>query len=146
MSAIEKVIDKYIEEFPNRWNKQKYLWEAVAHFQKYWDIEATDFALMFEKATEKTNDYLNNNHLLEANGFRPRKNIIKLAKMDGKSVQNMFITLYDESIDMFVRVEKFINDWDELAKRSKSKMRVYQELVDVSIYISLLCIRKQQKN
>ena len=40
-------VEKYSEEFLNRWSAQRHLWVDVKHFQRYWDIDAADFSGMF---------------------------------------------------------------------------------------------------
>ena len=94
-------IKEYKKIFPQRWKDEKYKWEAIEHFKKYWDIHAEDFATMFAKATEKTF-----NLLASAKNF-PRGMIIEFAKADSEAVRVMFSNLYDENIALVERVEKF---------------------------------------
>lgn len=94
-------IEEYKKVFTKRWEDEKYKWDALEHFRKYWDIHAKDFATMFAKATEKTF-----NLLASAKTF-PRGMIIELAKVDNEAVRVMFSNLYDENIALVERVEKF---------------------------------------
>ncbi len=48
----------YKEHFPIGWSEEKYKWEAVKHFQDFWDINASDFVDMFVQATSKTYNLL----------------------------------------------------------------------------------------
>ena len=54
---IYPVIEGYKKYFPEHWKNEKYKWEAVKHFQDNWDINAEDFGLMFERATNKTKKF-----------------------------------------------------------------------------------------
>ena len=94
-------IKEYKKIFIQRWNDEKYKWEAIEHFKKHWDIHAEDFATMFSKATEKTF-----NLLASAKTF-PRGMIVEFAKVDNEAVRVMFSNLYDENIALVERVEKF---------------------------------------
>ena len=47
-------IKEYKKVFVQRWEDEKFKWEAIEHFNKHWDIYSEDFATMFAKATEKT--------------------------------------------------------------------------------------------
>ncbi len=94
-------IEEYKKVFVQRWEDEKYKWDAIEHFNKHWDIHAEDFATMFAKATEKTF-----NLLASAKTF-PRGMIIEFAKADNEAVRVMFSNLYDENIALVERVEKF---------------------------------------
>ena len=38
------ILSAYKQHFPKHWEDEKYKWEAVQHFQNYWNIYAEDFA------------------------------------------------------------------------------------------------------
>lgn len=98
---LKAVITAYKNYFPKYWRNEKFKWEAVKHFQAHWDINAHDFAQMFDKATEKTTS------LLAANYFYPKKMILSFAKADTEATRAMFINLFDETKDLAERVEQF---------------------------------------
>ena len=37
------ILSAYKQHFPKHWEDEKYKWEAVQHFQNYWNIYAEDF-------------------------------------------------------------------------------------------------------
>ena len=94
-------IKEYKKVFLQRWEGEKFKWDAIEHFNKHWDIHAEDFTTMFAKATEKTL------FLLDFAKAFPRKMIIEFAKADKEAVRVMFSGLYDENIALVDRVEKF---------------------------------------
>ena len=94
-------IKEYKKVFLQRWEGEKFKWDAIEHFNKHWDIHAEDFTTMFAKATEKTL------FLLDFAKTFPRKMIIEFAKADKEAVRVMFSGLYDENIALVDRVEKF---------------------------------------
>lgn len=101
LEKLKPILTGYKTYFPEHWDDEKYKWEAVGHFQKYWNIEAEDFSEMFRKATEKTYNLL-------ASGYAyPRRMIINLAKKDDEAVRQMFRGLADESRNLAERVDAF---------------------------------------
>ena len=41
---LNNILIDYKKDFKsNHWNNEKYKWEAVEHFQKNWDINASNF-------------------------------------------------------------------------------------------------------
>ena len=97
---LKAVITAYKNYFPKYWRNEKFKWEAVKHFQAHWDINAHDFAQMFDKATEKTISLLADIY------FYPIKMILSFAKADTEATRAMFINLFDETKDLAERVEK----------------------------------------
>ena len=127
------VLEGYKKYFPKHWKDERYKWEAVSCFQKYWDIHAEDFTAMFKKATQRTFNLL-------ASGFAyPRATLIEMAKADPEAVRGMFIALYDESQDLSQRVDNFIAAAEDIRVKNdpgdwKSH---YQSTNSVSTYLWL---------
>ena len=101
VDKLKQVLDRYKEYFPNHWNDEKYKWEAVKHFQDHWNIEAEDFAEMFKQATGKTFN------LLSSGYSYPKGMIYNFAKADSETTRSMFRKLFDETVDLDVRVDEF---------------------------------------
>ena len=106
---IQDAIEQYkhkLRDDPSYWDGkpgsfgEKYKWEAIAHFQKNWDIDAPDFAEMFKESTAKTRN------LLDSIGF-PRAMMLDFASIQPKQVEEMFRNLLDENIDLKQRVDNF---------------------------------------
>lgn len=98
---LRPILDAYKASFPTHWMDEKYKWEAVWHFQKYWNIDAPDFGGMFKQATDKT-------HNLLASGYAyPRGMIQDFAVRDEEAVRQMFRDLFDESRQLGQRVDAF---------------------------------------
>ena len=98
---LKLVLDGYKTYFPSHWNDEKYKWEAIKHFQDHWNIEAEDFAEMFKKATGKTFN------LLSSGYSYPKGMIYNFAKADPETTRSMFRKLFDETVDLAVRVDEF---------------------------------------
>lgn len=104
MINLEKfapILAGYKQYLPSHWDDEKYKWEAVKHFQTYWNLQAENFGDMFKKATERTFNLL-------ASGYAyPRQMICNFAKADDDATRQMFVDLADETRDLAERVEAF---------------------------------------
>lgn len=99
---LHRILIEYKNVFKSEWwPKEKYKWEAVKCFKDNWDINDEDFAGMLRKALAKTS-----NLLASTNNF-PRQMLIQFAEQEPKSVQNMFIDLFDETKDIYERINRF---------------------------------------
>ncbi len=130
---LQPMIEGYKEYFPEHWEDEKYKWEAVKHFQAYWDIDALNFGSMFEKATEKTSN------LLTLGRVFSRGMIICFANADDEATRQMFRNLFDESQDLGDRVEKFLKDSDEMREKydDGTWKNHYQNTAAISTYLWL---------
>lgn len=101
-SKLADVLVAYKKDFvSNQWDNEKYKWEAVKWFQDNWDVNATDFAEMLNRSLDKTS-----NLLASINNY-PKGMIVEFAKTTPEEVRAMFIALFDESKDVFERIDAF---------------------------------------
>lgn len=99
---LENVLEKYKQDFVSRqWGEEKYKWQAVKCFQDNWDVNASDFADMLTRSLSRTY-----NLLASMNNF-PAQMIIRFAKAAPEEVRSMFILLFDESKDVYERMDIF---------------------------------------
>ena len=99
---LSAVLSAYKEYFPKHWKDERYKWEAIAHFQKHWEINALNFSDMFMTATDKTFNLLAN-----MNNY-PRGMIKSFSAADPEAVRAMFLHLFDESKKLAERIEQFM--------------------------------------
>ena len=130
---LRDVLVQYKKDFISRqWKEEKYKWEAVKWFQDHWDVNASDFSAMLESALEKTY-----NLLASANNF-PKGMIIVLAKAAPEEVRAMFIALFDESKDVFDRMNAFkLQSGVILEKYGNGAVQHYQYENAISTYLWL---------
>ncbi len=129
-----QIINEYKNYFPAHWEDEKYKWQAVKHFQDNWDINAENFGEMFKKATDKTSNLL-------ASGYAyPRGMILEFAKADDEATRNMFVNLFDENLDLSLRIETFINTSEEIRAKydNGTWKKHYQNTNSVSTYLWLM--------
>ena len=100
---LSAIIVAYKKYFPSHWKDEMYKWEAVQHFQKYWDVNAQNFLDMFMEATDKTYNLLAN-----MNNY-PRGMIKSFSTVDPEAVRSMFIQLFDESRELSERIDHFMS-------------------------------------
>ena len=101
-SKLADVLVAYKQNFVSKqWGDEKYKWEAVKWFQDNWDVNAPDFAEMLNRSLDKTFN------LLAANNNFPKGMIVGFAKSAPEEVRAMFIALFDESKDVFERLDAF---------------------------------------
>lgn len=136
LEKLQNALVEYKKIFNERWQGEKYKWEAVEWFQDHWDINANDFADMFAKATEKTA-----NLLASMNNF-PRKMMIQYAQDDAEAVRAMFINLYDESKDVTEHILQFQSSAQDLCDRLSPGYQHYQRPMAITVY---LCLKYPQK-
>ena len=99
---LKDVLAHYKQNFVStQWGNEKYKWEAVKWFQDNWDVNAPDFAEMLNRSLDKTFN------LLAANNNFPKGMIVGFAKSAPEEVRAMFIALFDESKDVFERLDAF---------------------------------------
>lgn len=99
---LKDVLAHYKQSFVStQWGNEKYKWEAVKWFQDNWDVNASDFPEMLSRSLDKTFN------LLASNNNFPKGMIVGFAKAAPEEVRAMFIALFDESQDVFERMNAF---------------------------------------
>ncbi len=132
-SILEKVLAKYKQDFVlTQWENENYKWKAVKQFQDNWDVNAFDFPEMLSRSLEKTY-----NLLASANNF-PKVMMSEFAKAAPEEVRAMFIALFDESRDVFERMDEFKHQSSVLlGKYGNGAAQHYQYENAISTYLWL---------
>ena len=128
-NKLQEVITGYKKYFPEKIQYEIYKWKAVKRFQDTWDINATDFGKMFEKATALHGNLLSSRHHF------PRGVIIDFCKSDPETVRNMFRFLFDESKPLFNRINAFISQSKNLLDKYLPGKVHFQDINSISIYL-----------
>ena len=99
---LKEALVQYEKDFlPKHWENEKYKWEAVKCFQDNWDVNAEDFADMLSRSLSKTY-----NLLASMNNF-PARMITVFAKTAPEEVRAMYIDLFDETKEVYERINAF---------------------------------------
>ena len=128
-SAVAAYKKRFVQ---TQWPDEKYKWEAVKCFQVNWDVHSDDFAGMLTKALSQTG-----NLLASVNNF-PARMITKFAEIAQEEVRAMFIELYDESKEVYERINHFKQKSNSLLERyGNGAAQHYQYENAVSTYLWL---------
>ena len=111
---LSQAIVEYKKQFEKWWPDERFKWEAVKYFQENWDIDAEDFHEMIAQTLNKPNIYAG--LLASANNF-PAAYLLVTSEKDPEAVRKMFIDLYDESADIWERIENFKSTAEMLRKK-----------------------------
>lgn len=130
---LRVALNEYKKRFVQaQWPDEKYKWEAIKCFQVNWDINSDDFAGMLTKALSRTG-----NLLASVNHF-PARMITKFAEIAQEEVRAMFIQLFDESQDVYERIDCFKQKSNRLLERyGNGAAQHYQYENAISIYLWL---------
>lgn len=127
-NTIKDLISRYKHDFDKINEQERYKWEAVKHYKDNWNINASDFAGMLEKAFAKTYN------LLAAGQYYARKMLVGISKEHPEEVRSLFKILYNESLPLENRFDDFRAGFDEFV--SKREISHYQDLHAVSVYLT----------
>lgn len=130
---LKEALVSYKRDFAQKlWPNEKYKWQAVKCFQLNWDVNATDFAEMLKKSLSATA-----NLLASVNNF-PARMIQKFAEIVPEEVRAMFIELFDESKDVYERINSFKLKSSLLLERyGNGAAQHYQNENSISTYLWL---------
>lgn len=130
-TAFAEYLIDYKRDFVEvTWPDEKYKWQAVQHFQDHWDVTAENFAVMLDHALAKTGNLL-------ASAARFPRRMIKLgAEADPDQVRAMFVDLFDETKDLFERVDAFKQASGELFDLNGGRSH-FQDENSISTYLWL---------
>lgn len=111
---------------------EAYKWHAITHFQKHWDLEASDFADMFLNAFKQKGNLMYQNSW----GY-----IKKAVTNFPDEVRAMFRGLYDESTPLQQRMETFQEKAEALLPKvkqatGKKKLKAQQDERTLSVYLA----------
>lgn len=136
---LELVLKNYIAKFDlmnDEEHNETYKWVAVEHFRKNWDIDATNFAMMFKEAVSKTANLIDNNKVL------PTVGIVRLAKREPEAIREIFRHLFTKDNGILLErqenIEKFVLDTNELLEKHENGNSKYvQDRRTAIAYLSL---------
>ena len=132
---LKEVVKLYKEQFPQWWIDEKFKWQAIKYFRDNWDIDAVDLSEMIDRALDNSDVYYG--LFTSVNRF-PVKMIKGFAGKDPETVRQMFVDLFDESKDVYYRIEQFKIKANELNERFSEKGKNhYQDENCITTYLWL---------
>lgn len=112
---IEKKINEYVVKYSKYilrnsefYKKDEgYKYQAVATFQKHFDLDAKNFAEMLEQSLADTHN------LVQSGQYFPLKMLLKYVKQDPKFVQREFVGLFSGDKNIYENIDTFLDHFEE---------------------------------
>lgn len=147
---IELLLEQYIKSFDELnspdGNDEGYKWRAESCFTAHWDIDATDFPLMFKESMKQMKNLIDNSAVQPIGGI----NFLLKQKDEIEFVRECFRELYspndsDSDVDLLQnRIEAFREKINaKISRYSKDKSSYMQTFSSVLYYV---CLRYPDKN
>lgn len=130
---FQEALGQYKKAFPEyEWSNEKFKWEAVKCFQDNWDVNAEDFPGMLRNSLAQTYN------LLASRMNYPAATIEEFADKYPEEVRAMFIDLFDESKEVYQRMDSFKKKSAEILGRMQwNNAQHYQYENPMSVYLWL---------
>ncbi|MEL6721561.1 MAG: hypothetical protein AAFO82_03855 [Bacteroidota bacterium] len=116
LKKIQEHIATYKKYLAQTSNTNLHKWESQQIWQDNWDIDARDFAEMYDQSLENTTT----RRIWNRENYAPKKMMLAFAKMQPHFVYSMFQELFNEDKDIGNRVDRFVFYCDELLKEYKA--------------------------
>lgn len=119
-----KKIQHYIEQYRqilqrNRSYREEYKWESQKIFQDNWDIDAPDFAQMYNQSLQNSET----RRLWKGQNFFPKERMLDFIRFQPEFARRMFRDLFDESKSIASRKSRFLFGCDTLLQDYKAAHR-----------------------
>ena len=131
IDKLNKVINTYKKSFNIWFPEEVYKWKARKTYKEKWNLESNDILNMI------TQSFSDAGNLLMSNMYFPFGMIKGFAEKEPETVRSMFFNLYDETVDLLMRIKSFINTSNELlTKYWDPGKNHYQDLHAISVYLA----------
>jgi len=140
LKKIKKAIEvykKFLKTHPDQ--RELFSWESQNIFQKNWDIEAPDFAKMYDESLQNSQT----RRWWTGDNFKPKARILEFIKQNSDFVRFMFKALFDETTTIENRISKFqfgcevmMQDYKEDHPTSIENNHYHLENHVISMYLS----------
>lgn len=131
IEKLNRIVNVYKKSFDIWFPDEIYKWKASKTFKENWNIEDDNILDMITRSFSET---LN---LLSSNMYFPLGMIKGFAEKEPDTLRSMFNNLYDENIDLLMRIKSFINSSNELLNKYwDSGKNHYQDLHAISVYLA----------
>lgn len=136
---LDKLVDSYKDFFANHrsngqtyWQQENFKWLGVKTFQENWDVDAADFAAMLHRSLDGVK------YLLASHAYFPQRMIEDFAQRAPEDVRKMFKDLYNENIDVGMRIMPFKQKAAHLLTQVGNNSRShFQDERTISVYLWL---------
>jgi len=117
---------------------ERYKWTALGAYEEHWNIAATDFASMYDKAIQQGEG----ERLWSEKKDSAKSVMIEFAKLSPEIIRDMFEDLYRESSDIVLRMDRFVHHCDQMVNelqsvRPSANVHYHDNYEMISFYLSM---------
>lgn len=108
---LELVLNRYVERFDELYAEphiEWYKWRAINHFQKNWDVDASDFAAMFNNAVKEIKNNLIDSTTNPLSGLLSILKIDKNVEIVREAFKELFVDDGGDLNNRLNRIDRFI--------------------------------------
>ena len=139
-----KKLQQYISDYREILKEKRefheiYKWECLKNFQDHWDIEAGDFAKMYDQSLQSTVT----RRLWKGEDFFPKEMMLKFIAIAPDFVRAMFRDLFNEKKEVEDRVARFqfccdsmLSEYKEANPLTIENNHFHQENHVISMYLT----------
>lgn len=132
INIVRSYIKKYKENFESVNSAEIYKWKAIKKFQDSFNIDAEDFH------ENMSLSLLESDNLLSSKQYLPKGVLLEVIKENPEDIRELIRSLFDESMDVLYRIEKFREDFSFLFRTVfPEKKNHYQDHRAVVVYLTL---------
>lgn len=102
---------------PEARERRLYIWESQRIFRENWDMDADDWAAMYDGALQNSRT----RRLWKREAYEPKRMMLELIRMQPDFVRSMFFDLFNEEKSLEGRVGRFVYYCDMLLQEYKDK-------------------------
>ena len=140
-----KKLNEYITQYKDflkrdRLFEQEYKWKALSNFQEHWEVDAPDFASMYDRCLQSDV----NRRLWKRESWFPKVMMQKFIALDAEFVRRMFKDLFDENIMVEVRISRFkfccdtlLSDYKRKHKNSIENAHYHDDSEAILFYLAM---------
>lgn len=139
-----KRIQHYIDQYQtwlqsSRADERLHLWATQRIFQEHWDIEALDFAAMYDTSLQNPET----RRLWKREHYEPKRLMQLFIAMEPEYVRHVFRDLFNEDKDIENRVDRFAFYCEDMlhSYRDKNPLSIenhpYHDAAMISLYLAL---------
>ncbi len=116
LKKLQHYLELYRDFLPDaRARERLYAWESQRIFQEHWQLDAADFAEMYDRSLDNSQT----RRLWKRENYEPKRMMLVLATLTPELARQAFWDLYCEEKDIEARADRFVFYCDELLRTYK---------------------------
>lgn len=135
-NLLNEIIENYKKDINQYRPEELYKWAAIKEFKNNWNTDES--SELFEDMMKKSLNKAGN--LLVSSFYYPLRMILEFVAKDPEFVKSMFKYLFDETVDLKLRINAFIDSSEKMLNEhySERNLNHYQDLHAISTYLGFM--------